>query len=271
MVPFEIMFTSTLITSIVILTPPIDASFTVLPPPQKTTTPTPPPRFFQTPHLPATKAPVTRLHVLGGGVVSDGVVDVIGTREIIDGAFWGVGLALSYSLFQKMTSSSLVVPWHVVTTERRDDKDVTTTSSVSPLSVANEGNGTIATLPYGGDGSVEGGEQRLPSNKLFEIADDERSRTTFSGDSWEEISRPENYVLYNKKKSSRTKSDSTTSTVVNEEKRWVIISLLILFVPIFSIEFFLALSRQFMCAGDVFTQPGWARELCSSQIAFDGI
>ena len=80
-------------------------------------------------------------------------------------------------------------------------------------------------------------------------------------DSWKEMSRPENYVYYNNKvKRKRTRS---AEPPVKREKTWVVVALLVLFIPIFSAEFFLALSRQVLCGGNPITQSSWAAELCS--------
>lgn len=90
----------------------------------------------------------------------------------------------------------------------------------------------------------------------------------FNGESWKEISRPENYAVYSKGKVSDN-SEANVNQFGNLEdlsfipqkeslksgkieNRLVLISLLILFVPIFSVEFFFALSRQFIC-GDYIT------------------
>ena len=80
------------------------------------------------------------------------------------------------------------------------------------------------------------------------LGDDDTSKV-FDADNWKEMSREENYVLYNTKiRRRRTKSDNSTSIrpIDNKENRLVLVALLVLFVPIFSIEFFFALSRQFI-------------------------
>jgi len=131
--------------------------------------------------------------------------------------------------------------------------------------------------------------------------DDGENMNVFDADSWKEMSRPENYVLYNtrlrsnnkiKNKTSQsstkepiteevneqivpslpTKSQSNKSatpetsgtTIGTTERRIVLFALLLLFVPIFSIEFFLTLSRQMLCdVGDPLQQSDWAVKLCS--------
>jgi hypothetical protein len=85
----------------------------------------------------------------------------------------------------------------------------------------------------------------------------------FDGEAWKEISRPDNYVFYNRKVNDRAKQkkDSGVSRV---ERVWVLVALLVLFVPIFSVEFFFALSRQLVCdGGNLISRPDWAEYLCS--------
>jgi hypothetical protein len=108
------------------------------------------------------------------------------------------------------------------------------------------------------------------------------STTVFDADSWKEMSRPDNYVLFNTKirrdknkmtvnrgsedqqvrsESTRTRSQSTTART---EKGIVFLALLLLFVPIFSVELFFALSRQLLCDyNHPLHQSDWAMRLCS--------
>jgi len=103
------------------------------------------------------------------------------------------------------------------------------------------------------------------------------SSRAFDADSWKEMSRPDNYILYNRKvrgfdKKEKTRNTGSTQQVV--EQRVVVLALLVLFVPIFSVEFFFALSRQLICeTGDGLVQSDWAELLCSparvtSQLSF---
>jgi hypothetical protein len=84
----------------------------------------------------------------------------------------------------------------------------------------------------------------------------------FDADSWKEISRPESYVLYNNKLRER-ESKASSESPFKSERVWVFVALLALFVPIFSVEFFFALSRQFLCGGDPMNQSDWSEFLCS--------
>lgn len=75
------------------------------------------------------------------------------------------------------------------------------------------------------------------------------STTIFSD--WEDISQAENYVWYNTKLRQRKQSAMTRSSLSNTnpktEQRWVFVSLLMFFTPIFTFEFFLTVSRQILC------------------------
>lgn len=117
--------------------------------------------------------------------------------------------------------------------------------------------------------------------------DENENMKKFDGDAWKEISRPENYALYTNKlrknaKQDQIKEKSNSTSSKSMENKLVLVGLLVLFVPIFSVEFFFALSRQFIC-GDYVTQVDdnlwltdsskalsasnglspWAKELCS--------
>ena len=82
------------------------------------------------------------------------------------------------------------------------------------------------------------------------------------------MSRPESYVLYNQKlrqrrRSTKRRSPSSSPFGGSSENAWVVIALLALFVPIFSVEFFFALSRQLICGGDPLNRSDWSEFLCS--------
>lgn len=142
-------------------------------------------------------------------------------------------------------------------------------------------------------------KQREKLNEDLEI----NSENVFDAKSWKEMSRPENYAVYSKnkvisqidaKENNLNAEDNKTLITPKEsskggknsiENRLVLLSLLILFVPIFSVEFFFALSRQFIC-GDYLTNVDdtlwmidakkaasatsgsspWAAQLCSPVI-----
>lgn len=96
---------------------------------------------------------------------------------------------------------------------------------------------------------------------------DESDSVVFGADAWKDISKPENYVLYNTRVRNKSENPKLslppTGGAFRSEKRVVVLALLVLFVPIFSFEFFLALSRQIVCGDGPLSMSGWALELCS--------
>lgn len=93
------------------------------------------------------------------------------------------------------------------------------------------------------------------------VSSEQKQNNVF--DSWKEMSREENYIYYNNRVKRR---QSATPPTAKREQKWVVVALLVLFVPIFSAEFFLALSRQVLCGGNPLTQSSWAAELCSPRL-----
>ena len=89
----------------------------------------------------------------------------------------------------------------------------------------------------------------------------------FDANEWKDISREENYVLYNTRiKSSLQQQRQSNNPKLQRktENKWVLVALLALFVPIFSVEFFFALSRQFLCEiGDPSDRIEVVQKLCS--------
>ena len=91
------------------------------------------------------------------------------------------------------------------------------------------------------------GDDTLSEDITTSIEDSDNENTF---DAWKEISREENYVLYNTKirqSIDEKKPTQQLDDVKRTENKAVLIALLVLFIPIFSIEFFFALSRQFVC------------------------
>ncbi|KAL9180692.1 hypothetical protein ACHAXT_011145 [Thalassiosira profunda] len=89
-------------------------------------------------------------------------------------------------------------------------------------------------------------KDRQNDGPVFEQEDDR----VFDEESWKEMSREENYVLYNTKIRQRKDEEmqkGSAPSAGKKENRLILAALLVLFVPIFSVEFFFALSRQFMC------------------------
>lgn len=158
-------------------------------------------------------------------------IDVIGTSNILDGTLIALVLAFTASFLQ----------------QRRNNDDI------APSEASNR-NATSPTTAVGDD-------------DLLSVDDLLSSDTNvFDGDSWKEISRPENYIFYNKK-SRRKESESIPGSSYNSEKIWVFFALSALFIPIFSVEFFFALSRQVICGGDTINQSDFSEFLCSPAIS----
>ena len=90
-------------------------------------------------------------------------------------------------------------------------------------------------------------------------------RRMFDADSWKEMSQPDNYVLYNQKvRGTNNQKKLLGDDVFWVEQSWVLLGLLVLFIPIFSVEFFFASSRQLICeSGSSLVQPNWVELLCS--------
>jgi len=89
-------------------------------------------------------------------------------------------------------------------------------------------------------------------------------KNEFGEEAWKDVSRPENYILYTTKvREQQSGKNQTPSPFYRSEKKYVLFALLLLFVPIFSFEFFLALSRQITCGGSFLSQNAWAEQLCS--------
>ena len=150
--------------------------------------------------------------------------DVLSTQDIVVGTIIAFILAFGYSFLNGQSSSTSFVSWP---------------------SQSNNENDTLEEEAI--DISMETNDVGLDS--------DEKTKT-FNADSWKEMSREENYILYNtkirqksnpdyNKKESRMQNDN--DDMKKKENKLILVALLILFVPIFSVEFFFALSRQFIC------------------------
>jgi len=136
--------------------------------------------------------------------------DALSTEDIVVGTILALILAFSYSFLNGQSSSSSFVSWPSQSEDENDTLDIGTSVQ----------------------GTAAGGDDK-----------------TFNADNWKEISKQENYVLYNTKIRQKSKNAEyqPMPKINKKENQLVLISLLVLFVPIFSVEFFLALSRQFMC------------------------
>jgi hypothetical protein len=157
------------------------------------------------------------------------VVDALSTQDIVVGTILAFVLAFTYSYLNGQSSSTPFVSWG------------------NQIQKENE----VA------EDSFESAETKEVENRVFDA------------NNWKDISREENYVLYNTRiKSSlqklNTKQQNSNVNVSKTENKLVLIALLALFVPIFSVEFFFALSRQFLCeVGDPSDRIEFVQKLCS--------
>lgn len=192
--------------------------------------------------------------------------EVLSTSDIVVGAILAFALAFGWSFLNGQSTSSNFISWRSQLDGSRDNAEASTPgivdSDITKMSDREERNGYD-----GDDNSAESGTS---------------APKVFNADNWKEMSREENYVLYNtrvradrdsgrERKADRdaattngdTKGNMEVVSGIRSEKKWVLVALLVLFVPIFSVEFFFALSRQFMCGGDPLNQSEWAQILCS--------
>lgn len=167
---------------------------------------------------------------------------VLSTEDIVVGIILALLLAFITSFLQGRGSQDNYVLWRDGSKENE---------SLSPSASA-----SLDTIqPENLNESNDKNDDRVPI---------EDKNLVFDGDSWKEMSRPENYVYYKRnlgKKKKKQKKEPQTA-----EQKLVVVALLALFVPIFSIEFFFALSRQVFCGSGgngLLTPSEFAQFLCS--------
>ena len=193
--------------------------------------------------------------------------EVLSTSDIVVGAILAFALAFGWSFLNGQSTSSNFISWRSQLDGSRDNAEASTSgivdSDITKRSDRGERNGH-------NDVDGDSAESGISAPKVF------------NADNWKEMSREENYVLYNTRvravrdsgRERKADRDAVTTNGdaegnieiapgVRSEKKWVFVALLVLFVPIFSVEFFFALSRQFMCGGDPLNQSEWAQILCS--------
>jgi len=203
------------------------------------------------------------------------VDDVLSNQDLMDGTIIAVALAFLFSFLQgRSPSSSNVKLWP----EDRKENDYKLMNNFSDeksmIKTSDKQNESDTNIECNGDINAE------------------KVSMVFDGDEWRDISKPANYLLYTSKLRNKEqrlkdmqKSRSPTNAAFRKESRLVFFALLALFVPIFSLEFFFALSRQFLC-GDFVTEVSdsmwltdsdralsslnglspWAQELCSPHL-----
>lgn len=192
-------------------------------------------------------------------LASESSSEVLSNRDILDGTLLAIILALLFAFLQGRLSSSNIKLWPE------------NTSTYKMMSISEE--------------TIESPDDNLSTQEGIQDEIGE-GNNVFDADDWMDISKPENYVMYGTKlKKNRyvfLEEDRQKISKTKKENKVVLVSLLILFLPIFSAEFFFALSRQFIC-GDFVTKVDdnlwlsdpekaiallnglspWARELCS--------
>ena len=166
------------------------------------------------------------------------VDNVFSNEELLGGTVVAVGLASLASFLQgrraqndfilgKTSDDDVVVSSTVVEEEKdRPLDDAGTMSSHPGTLIVNTTSDTIT--------AAMDSTETTPS--------DVNATSTTAFTNWDEMSRPENYVWYNRP---RRKNSSTSSNSSNA--LWSFWALLLVFGPIFSFEFFLTLSRQVLC------------------------
>jgi len=133
--------------------------------------------------------------------------DILSTQDIVIGTILAFILAFGWSYLNGQSSSTSFVSWPSKNGDDTLSEDITTSIKESD------------------------------------------NENTFDAEDWKEMSREENYVLYNTKirqSIDEKKPTQQLDEVKKKENKAVLIALLVLFIPIFSIEFFFALSRQFV-------------------------
>lgn len=218
-------------------------------------------------------------------------VDVLSTQDIVVGTILAFALALSYSYLNGQSTSSSFVSWGSQIPSKQSIRD----NDADEL--LNEGNESLLS----NDGAATSSGAKM--NKIF------------NKDDWQDMSREENYILYNTRIRNKisgssslndskmniesnngidvdskseygkvntnansdnnsknyengmeNKSDRLQQEKANKENKLVLLALMAIFLPIFSIEIFFALSRQFMCemgGGNSYHNWELAQRMCS--------
>ena len=176
-------------------------------------------------------------------------VDALSTQDILVGILLAFLLALLASFLQGQSSSSF--PNFVLWTTRRDisgsSSDDTMDSGMEDDNLESLEANTTAFLATGANITDQ-------QNKVFNATD------------WKDISRPENYILYSNP-SLRANENPQVKRKAKNDNTVALMGLLLLFVPIFGAELFLALSRQFLCESSspstILVLPWAPQDLCA--------
>mmetsp|Transcript_24061 Transcript_24061/g.37107 ORF Transcript_24061/g.37107 Transcript_24061/m.37107 type:complete len:272 (-) Transcript_24061:102-917(-) len=174
--------------------------------------------------------------------------EVFSLHDLTDGTILAFVLAFSYSYLQRDSSS--IILWRRNEDSKSDLRDRIEMKSTT-----------------GGSSNIGNTDDRCSQEEVDELTmcADSSTGSVFDEKSWTEMSRPENYIFFTKREGRRETTDDCNSPgIYQKESKAILIGLLLLFVPLFSVEFFFALSRQFICGGDPFSQSDLANYLCSA-------
>ncbi|KAL3936818.1 MAG: hypothetical protein SGBAC_007951 [Bacillariaceae sp.] len=169
---------------------------------------------------------------LDGGVFS--------TEDIVVGLVLGILLAAMTSFLQGRRSQNDFILWN----KEGEDTNLSASSTTMTSTVSSADEGGLLNVAINSTTT-------LPEPSTNDNPSIQESRpTVFDGDDWKAMSRPENYVFYNRNlKKNKKEKESVEGSEQTDEQKWILVALLALFVPIFSVEFFFALSRQVLCGG----------------------
>lgn len=202
--------------------------------------------------------------------------NVLSNQDLLDGSLLAIILAFLFSFLQGRTpSSSNVKLWP----EDRTQNEIGIIKNSEQIIDKNAVDNTSGSVSNdSGDTKGENGVNAANEPMVF--------------DEWRDMSKPENYLEYTSQlrrekqmKQQIGPGTDYTGKASRKENRLVLFALLVLFVPIFSVEFFFALSRQFIC-GDFVTEVDdsmwltdsnkaisamngfspWATQLCSPHL-----
>ncbi|CAB9511435.1 expressed unknown protein [Seminavis robusta] len=180
----------------------------------------------------------------------DSAVDALSTQDIGVGIILAVLLAALAVFLQEQSRSSFP---NMVLWATRDSTDNGTPKDAF-MEADDDDAETIISLS---SNNATAGVENATNN-----SNTTSGNIVFNGTNWSEMSRPENYIWYSR---SITDNDSKKSTrqSMSWDNRIALWALVALFVPIFGVELFLALSRQFVCESGSSGSLAWAQDFCA--------
>jgi hypothetical protein len=171
--------------------------------------------------------------------------DALSSQDIGVGIIMALLLAALASFLQGQSSTSSF-PNFVLWLRDNNDNDE---GKDTPAAV---GNASLVPLPASND--------NYDVNNAIIMLQPRSNTILFNATNWKEMSRPENYIWYSnpnlRANIKRPKVQKSKFAKNDQKNRLALFALVILFIPIFGAELFLALSRQFLC-------DGWAPDFCA--------